>query len=439
MKFKKFGKALLMSALSAGVVLSVTSCVQSYSVGYLYVTGTHTAQPAGNGIVSGFKIDHNTGKLTSISGLPVASGGANPIRAVLLAGSRFLYVLNRGVDGSGDGNCSTADPCAHSNITQFAVGGNGILTQQQTFYPQGLNPERMIADSNGNFVFILDHDAPSAAACSLALGPSATSCGAIEVYAVNQTTGRLQIVVNAQVTSASGQPLPYFPIPADPIDFVMAGGSLLTLSGTPATGDSVFPYTYNGSNGQLTINQNSSQPLNIYDATAINYGAGTVYVLDNEAITVNGVTSPSQILPYSVGSGGALQAHTGGAVPDDPTLANPTQLLVEAKGNWVYVANQGNNNTGTGLTQNGIAAWVINKAQSELTPMPKEPFPTGSGPQCIVEDPSNQFIYTANYNDSTVTGRVLDQNAGTLSVLHNNSSFSLSGPATWCLVDGRTN
>ena len=40
MKFTKFGKALLMSALSAGVVLGITSCVQSYSVGFLYVTGT---------------------------------------------------------------------------------------------------------------------------------------------------------------------------------------------------------------------------------------------------------------------------------------------------------------------------------------------------------------------------------------------------------------
>ena len=39
MKFTKFGKALLMSALSLGVVLGITSCVQSYTVGYLYVTG----------------------------------------------------------------------------------------------------------------------------------------------------------------------------------------------------------------------------------------------------------------------------------------------------------------------------------------------------------------------------------------------------------------
>ncbi len=101
MKFKKFGKTLLMSALMSGVVLSVSSCVQSYTVGFLYVTGTATSQSNGNGIISGFKIDHNTGNLVAINGLPIASGGANPGRAVLITGGRFLYVLNQGATASG--------------------------------------------------------------------------------------------------------------------------------------------------------------------------------------------------------------------------------------------------------------------------------------------------------------------------------------------------
>src|ERR1035438_9099343 len=80
MKFTKFGKALLMSALSVGVALGITSCVQSYTVGFLYVTGTVTSQSTGNGIISGFKVDHNTGNLVPIVGLPISSGGANPSR-----------------------------------------------------------------------------------------------------------------------------------------------------------------------------------------------------------------------------------------------------------------------------------------------------------------------------------------------------------------------
>src|ERR1700722_4927509 len=154
MTFTKFGKALLMSALSAAVVLSVSSCVESYTVGFLYVTGTITSGSSGNGIISGFKIDHNTGRLNTIHGLPVPSGGANPVRAVLITGSRFLYVLNRGVNSSGGSDCTTADPCQNSNITEFSVGGNGILTAQETFYTQGINPFRLIGDTSGNFLFV---------------------------------------------------------------------------------------------------------------------------------------------------------------------------------------------------------------------------------------------------------------------------------------------
>src|ERR1039457_7545524 len=179
MKFTKFGKALLISALSAGVILCVTSCVRSYTVGFIYVTGTVTAQSNGSGIVSGYKIDHNTGFLTPINGMPVASGGANPGRAVLISGSRFLYVLNQGVNAQGGATCTTANPCQNSNIEEFAVGGNGILTPQQTFYTQGLNPFRIASDTSGNYLYVLDHDAPSSTACALALGGGATSCGDI--------------------------------------------------------------------------------------------------------------------------------------------------------------------------------------------------------------------------------------------------------------------
>ena len=68
------------------------------------------------------------------------------------------------------------------------------------------------------------------------------------------------------------------------------------------------------------------------------------------------------------------------------------------------------------------------------------PVGSGAGPQCMVEDPTNQFIYTANFNDSTVTGRVLDQNSGVLNQLPGkaNKSYAIPGPATYCLVNGRT-
>ncbi|MGA2649829.1 MAG: beta-propeller fold lactonase family protein [Terracidiphilus sp.] len=455
MKFTKFGKALLMSALSAGVVLSFTSCVQSYTVGFLYVTGTVTAQSGNNGIVSGFKIDHNTGRLAIINGLPVASGGANPVRAALLTGSRFLYVLNRGVNSQGNADCTTADPCVGANITQFAVGGNGILTQQETFFTQGVNPFRMIADPSGNFLYVLDHDAPTNSAptagdgCSLALGANVTTCGDITAFTVNSTTGRLQLIVDAQVTAANGAALPYFPVPANPVDFVESGGYFITMSAAnqPAAypytgGSSVFPYTFNLGNGQLTINQNSSQSLGIGEGTAIVAGAGVIYVLDNEPITIDyqgtTTTAQSQILPYTTGTNGALQAEPGGIVPDDSTLANPIYLLVESKGKFVYVLNQGNNTQGANAAS-GIAGYFLTTTPAyQLSFIAGEPFGTGSGPQCLVEDPSDQFVYSADFNDSSISGRVVDPNSGVLNNLRAATTYALQGPATWCLIDGRT-
>jgi hypothetical protein len=451
MKFKKFGKALLMSALSAGVVLGVTSCIQNYSVGYLYVTGTVTGGSNGNGIISGFKIDHNTGFLTPINGLPVSSGGANPVRAILIDGSRFLYVLNRGVNKEGNGNCTTADPCLNSNITQFEVGANGILTPQQTFATQGVNPFRIIPDLVGNYIYVLDHDSPdnynqsSKDGCALALGGVVQTCGDITAFQVNQSTGRLSLVMNNQVTSTIGggsSSLTYFPVPANPIDFMTTGVSVFVLSGTPATGDSVFPYAYSQTNGQLTVSQNSSQKLNITQGTAIVYGSGYVFVLDNEPITVNGaVASQSQILPYTTISNGGLQAAQSGPIADDANQSNPIFLTVENKGRWFYVANQGNPSTPT-LPLSGISGYVMNSPfqPAEIAGTPLN-FGTGGGPQCLVEDPSSQFFYTANAYDSSISAQQINEQGGNLTPLSQTTKapdqYSLTGPPTWCLVDGR--
>ena len=51
---------------------------------------------------------------------------------------------------------------------------------------------------------------------------------------------------------------------------------------------------------------------------------------------------------------------------------------------------------------------------------------------------SRQLIYSADFTDSMITGRVVDPNSGVLNNLRVTSSFPVPGPATWCLVDGRT-
>ncbi len=446
MKFRKFGKALLMGALSIGAVLSVTSCVESYTVGYLYVTGTQTTGTSGSpgqGIISGFKIDHNTGQLRPINGMPVSSGGSYPGRAVLMLSSRFLYVLNQ---GGSDCTTNPADTdCEKANIVQFSIGGNGILVPQQTFYTQGKNPFRIIADTSGQHIYVLDHDAPDNSSCALALGASFTTCGDITGFTVESSTGRLSLMTNAQVSSSNGTPLTYFPVPSNSIDMLFSGSYMFILSGTPDTGDFVFPYAY--ANGQLTVSQNSIQQIGTTQATAITTGNSFIYILDNEPITIPADTTgpfnpgvyPTQILPWTVGAGGGLQAATGGTVPGVANETNPMFLLATTKA--VYVANQGDIvNFNPANTQSGIAGYVIDTSTHQLTPMSNSPFGSGNGPTCLVEDPSSQYVYTANYNDSSVTGRSLDQNTGELRALPGNANkaYPLNGPASYCLINGRT-
>jgi hypothetical protein len=199
------------------------------------------------------------------------------------------------------------------------------------------------------------------------------------------------------------------------------------------------------------VHHNSAQPINGGHGTAIIAPAtGNVFVLDNEPITIPTCTTGScpfaagtylsQVLPFTIGTGGSLQAQTGGAVPDDPNASNPIFLVSESKGKWVYLANQGSNSSGGTVTQNGIVGYVIDPSSKQLTTMAGSPFTIGSGPQCLIEDPSDQFFYTANFNDSTVTGKSLDVNSGTLQPLKGkaNLAFKLEGPPAWCLVTGRT-
>lgn len=452
MKFRKFGKTLLACALSSAMVFSLSSCVRSFTVGYLYATGTVTATPSGNGIITGFGINNNNGKLHQLHGFPLSSGGANPVRAVLVNGSTFVYVLNRGTTASGGADCTTTDPCQNSNITEFSVGGNGSLSYQNTFYTQGINPFRLIADASGNYLIALDHDAPASTYCG-AVVTGATSCGDITIFQINQTTGRLTLVTNAQLTASSGTQVTYFPVPANPIDFVLASGYVMTLSGAPSAstmpsastiGQTVYPYAYNSSSGQLTLTQSIPQVITngngdpMGQGTAILYTGAKIYILDNEVLTGSS-TTPGQILPFTVGTNGALQALVGGAVADDPNETSPIYGIVESKSKYFYVANQAGSDINTAA---GIAAYVIDPASSQLSEASGSPYPTGTGasPQCLLEDPSNQFIYTANAGDSTVTGKLLDPNSGALNQVQGwSGQVSLNGPATWCWVSGRTN
>jgi 6-phosphogluconolactonase len=422
MKFRNVGQVLLALVVSVGLSIGVTSCTNSYTVGYMYVVGSQYNQ------ISGFNVNNQTGKLVPVKKSPFGANGTNPVRILVLSGGRFVYVLNQG------------DATTSSSISLFQVGGDGVLTFQQSYYPQGNQSVSMAADSSGSHLYVLDEFAPTAAKPCVATSGTAYPAGDISAFSIDPNTGRLALITNAQVPNPDGTQLTYFPLGCFPVEFKLVGGYIFTAqTGSAATNDlqTVFSYGQSASNGQLTLTQNAPLQTGATAMTSINSDPAGRYVYLLDAGPAAGCTGGmSQILPYTIGSGGILQSLVGGKTCNDPTAVGPTVLLVDSKSKFLYVANAQNTNQ----NQPGsiISAFTIDPTSGKLAFIAGEPFGTGSGPRCMLEDPTNQFIYTANFNDSTVTGSIIDVNAGVLNKLRAGSSFATSGNPTWCTVSGRT-
>jgi 6-phosphogluconolactonase len=439
MKFRKFGRTTLALAVSLGTGLGVTSCSTDHTVGYFYVTGTQYNQ------VSGFKIDSNLGNLTSTPNSPYGSGGFNPIKALVTNAGRFLYVLNAGCGGTSQVACPSGASASETgaNISLFTIGGKGSISFQASYTSQGNQPVAIQADSAGTHLFVLDSTVPDPTTCKAYVVSNPDSiCGDITAFNIDSNTGRLSLVQNQQVKNNNGTNLTYFPVGSSPINFFLipSGSYLYTIekgSGTsndPTQG--VFVYAQSG--GQLTLTQNTPIPTGAEDLSYIYASQRYVYLIDAQ----NGTTT-GQILPYTVGTNGALQSLVGGQLANSGSTANPQTMIVDHQNKFLYLANLGPNLTPT-APASSVSAYFIDQTTGRLTPLSgatsstSVTFGSGSSPRCILEDPSNQYLYTANYADSTITGGVINSTTGTLTSLRKppTAGFATTGQPTWCVASG---
>jgi len=254
--------------------------------------------------------------------------------------------------------------------------------------------------------------------------------GDLTAFSVDTNTGRLSLITNNQQQDSNGTQLTTFPVGCNPIDLkVSAGYIFVTDNGPePTTGltQAVFVYALNATTGQLTLTQNSELPTGAVQISAIgaDQGGRYIYILD---------TGGNQIFYYTVGSNGLLQAVTGSPTANSAPGVNPVALTSDSKTKFLYVANAGPT-SGTTNPSSVITGYTI-AANGVLAPLAvQSPIGVGSGPQCVIEDPSNQYIYTADFNSNTVTGKVLDPNSGLLTDLRNATSYATVGNPTWCLA-----
>ena len=432
MKFRKFGQMSLALAVSLGMGLGVTSCSTDHTVGYFWVTGQQYNQ------ISGFRIDNNVGNLAATPNSPYSSGGANPIKILVANAGKFVYVLNAGCGGTGQATCGSdvATDSTGPNIALFTVGGQGALSFQAAYTSQGNYPISIQTDSSGSHLFVLDSTVTDPTTCKgyVSTNP-ATICGDITAFNIDPNTGRLSLITNQTVKNADGTNLSYFPVGSSPINFIVVPSNSFIYTIEKGSGSSIDPsqavFVYSNSAGQLTLTQNTPIPTGATELSYIYASTKYVYLIDAE-----GGTSPGQILPYTTGTNGALQSLVGGAVNNSGTVANPGPMIVDHQGKFLYLADQGPNLTATSAASS-VSAFFIDPITGRLTPLATSvPFGSGSSPQCILEDPSNQYLYTANYADSTVTGAVINTTTGTLTTLRRNTSFAAAGNPTWCASSG---
>lgn len=413
MRLSRIGRVSLALVVSVALSLGVTAC-GSGTVAYLWVLGTQYNQ------IAGFKVDHYSGNLTPVVGSPFSSNGTNPISLAIKPGGRYVYVVNKGVAASG------TKPATPGNIALFSVGGDGTLTFQQSYTSRGTTPVWATVDTTGNYLYVLDTEYPDTPEY-----PNPNHLGDITVFAIDGSTGRLALVPNQQIKDSNQTQLTFFPVGPAPTMMRTSGSCLFTLDGGDQT---VFPYSVGG-NGQLTLTANSTIATGAGNLTSITANGSYVYLTDAAPTSDS---SGGRVLAYTVGTGSSacsLNTLTGGPVNNLPLTSNPVYSMVDNKGKTLYVLNRSSLDPNNKASS--ISAFTIDPTTGKLqflgtggSPAAGNPYPVGAGPVCMVEDPTNQWAYTSNNIDATISGKRLDSNSGELRELPRNSTFPTVGQPT---------
>jgi 6-phosphogluconolactonase (cycloisomerase 2 family) len=413
MKLSLIGRLGMALFASLTLGLGMTACGGG-TIGYMWILGQQYNQ------IAGFKIDDYTGNLTQIQGSPFVTNGTFPVSIVIKPGGRYIYVINQGTGGG------PTKPGTSQNIALYSVGGDGVLTFQQSYQTQGYVSMWAQMDSSGSYLYVLDKYAPSYnAVTGLFNGPNTDGNGAITAFSSDSTTGRLSLVTNAQ-TQFMGVNTPFFKVGPTPYMMKTSGGCLLTLN----TGNTISPLSV-GNGGQLLFTTTQVFPIGgASNITSINGGGSYIFLTDAGTNTIDG---------FTIGSGCTLTTLQGGNTTNIAGTSNPMYTLVDSTSKYVYVLNQTTTTTTSNVPFSSISAFTINSSNQQLQAISGSPYTVGSNPVCMVEDPTNQYMYISNHNDGTVTGKVLDPTTGILSDLKRGSTFTSAGLAGCLALSGAVN
>jgi 6-phosphogluconolactonase (cycloisomerase 2 family) len=413
MKLSWIGRLALALFASLALGLGMTACGGG-TIAYLWVLGQQYNQ------IAAFKVDDFTGNLTQVEHEPFNSSGTMPVMLVVKPGGRYVYVLNQGTGGgptttvtTNGAPVTTCSPGKGASLIEFSVGGDGTLNQEQSYQPQGCTPVYLQMDSTGSYLYELDD-----------YSPSGDGQGSITAYAVDPTTGRLSLQANLS-SNPGGQTLTYWEVGGSPLMMKTTGSCLFTVD---SKDQSIYPYGI-GASGQLTPETTGLIFTHATGITSIN-GNGTYVILTDGP--------GNMVLPYTPGSGCTLNTFTGGNVnlTSDGT-SNPVNSLISADNKYLYILDQSSTSTNPNQSQSKITGFTIDpsKGLTELTQF-GSPWSVDTTPVCMVEDPTNKYMYISDHTPGQLTGKIYDDGTGALSDLTRGTTFNATGQAGCLALSG---
>jgi len=336
-------KALVLVFVVAGIAGCMGCSTSSH---YVYATLPAVSQ------LAVYREDPYSGTLTELSGTPYTVGdGAHSV--VVHPSGKFLYVANPG-QGEND-------------ISLFNIASNGYLTEVPPRTPVGTNgnasqPTLLVMDPAGNYLYVMNAGSSN-----------------ISVFSTDSSSGALAPIVGSPFSVGGLTPLNMLLTPSGSLLYVsVAGGQ---------------PGSANGSIEGFSVNAGALQPLSppLTSSFGVNpnglgidptgsylYAANT----QSNAITIFAIGAPNT-LP------GSLTQVQGSPLAD--IYNDPFFVLLDPKGQFLYVANQGSNN---------VAVYSISPTTglpvALTTSTSAFAFTTEGSPSFLAEDPNGNYLFVGN-------------------------------------------
>ncbi len=125
--------------------------------------------------------------------------------------------------------------------------------------------------------------------------------------------------------NGNGTNLSYFPVGSGPINFFVVPSNSFIYTIEKGSGSALDPlqavFVYANNNGQLTLSQNTPIPTPAESLSYIYASSKYVYLIDAGQMRRATCNPSGLILPYTIGTNGALQSLVGGVVPNSGTTA----------------------------------------------------------------------------------------------------------------------